>query len=206
MEGIAVFGPERFSLRPNQERVFRWLGCDGDIPCRQAFERAWGAATAALAECAQPQAATSRGEDGAITVFLTLGHGPEQRMAALFRRDEYVAGSLLNTLSDEMLFQMDQQAASLVSGMLRAEHVYAHSRLEPGVGLAADAQRERLLPIQGALPFARISGTGILYPTKSMMYVITVSEQPCQLDMLHDCATCGQINCIYRDSPPKSGE
>ncbi len=201
MEGLTVFGPERFALLPNRDKVFAWLGCDGDIPCRQAFERAWPMAAAALSACMRPQAAVARHPDGTLTVFLTLSPEPESRMSELFRRGEYVLGSLLNTMSDEVLFQMNQQASALLSGMLREERFYAHSRLEPCVDLPAAVQREKLLPIQSALPFARISETGILFPTKSMMYVITVSDEPCHMDALHDCAACGQANCPYREGP-----
>ena len=203
MEGMTtVFGPESFTLVPNRERVFGWLGCDRDIPCRRAFERAWPLAAAALEECLYPQAATARGDDGALTVFLTLGPRPEARMTALFGSEAYVVGGLMNTMCDELLFQMDQQAASLISAMLRSKRAYAGSRLEPGINLTAEAQREKLAPIQKALPFARISETGILYPSKSMMYVVTVSDQPCRLEALHDCSACGQKNCLYRQSRP----
>ena len=204
MEGVALFGPDRFSLLSDRERVFRWLGCDRNLPCWQAFDRAWPMASAALKACARPQAAAARGDDDTLTVFLTLGPEPEARMSALFEAREYVAGSLLNTMSDELLFQMDQQAAALVSGLLLSEHVYARSRLEPNVDLTTDVQRKKLLPIQRALPFARISETGVLYPSKSMMYVITVSDQPCHLDMLHDCAACSQKDCLYREAAPVS--
>ena len=197
---MTVFGPERFSLRPNKEKVFGWLGCDRDISCRRAFMRAWKPAVAALSECVAPQAAVARGEDGTLTVFLTLGPEVGERITALFRQREYVTGSLLNTMSDELLFQMDGQAAALVSAMLRAERVYASARLEPGIDLTAEAQRRKLQPVQKAIPFARISDTGVIYPTKSMMYVITVSNQPCRMDTLHDCASCGQVNCVYRES------
>lgn len=202
MESIVVFGPERFSLRPDREKVFGWLGLDRNLPCREAFERAWPAAEAALAASAQPQAATARGADGTLTVFLTLGPQPEARMTAFNRDREYVAGSLLNTMSDELLFRMNRQAASLIGAMLRPEQLYAHSRLEPGVALTASVQREKLRPIQRVLPFARISETGVLYPTKSMMYVIVLSDEPCHMHALHDCAACDQKDCAYRDAPP----
>ena len=201
---MTLFGPERFSLHPNRQKVFGWLGCDRDIPCRRAFERAWEPAAAALMECVRPQAAVARGVGGAMTVFLTLGTMVGERITAHFRRQEYVAGSLMNTMSDELLFQMDGQAAALVSAMLRAERVYASARLEPGIDLTADAQRRALLPVQKAIPFAKISDTGVIYPTKSMMYVITVSDQPCRMDTLHDCASCGQRDCVYRETPVQS--
>ena len=200
MDGMTVFGPERFSLIPDRNQVFGWLGCGRDIPCRQAFERSWEPAAACLAECMVPQAVIARQEDGTLTVFLTLGPEPEERMSALFQRREYVTGSLLNTMSDALLFQMDRQAALLIGGMLRAERLYIASRMEPGTDLTADLQREKLLPFRELLPFVRISETGVLFPTKSMMYVLTVSDEPCRLEALHDCSVCSQKNCPYRDS------
>ena len=196
---MTVFGPGHFTLIPNREKVFAWLGIDREIPCRQAFERAWPAASATLAASIHPQAAAVQSPDGTLTAFLTLGPGPEERMTALFRKREYVTGSLLNTMSDELLFQMDQQLASLLSGVLRPQGLYAGTRLEPGARFTADLQREKLSAIEKAFPFARISETGILYPTKSMMYVIALSDQPCRLQTLHDCAGCVQKDCPYRD-------
>ena len=201
MEGMTVFGPERFPLLPNREKVFAWLGCDRDLPCRRAFERAWPTACGLLAWCMRPQAAIARHCDGSLTVFLTLGPEPEAQASALFARQDYVTGSLLNTMSDEVLFQMNQRVAALVSEMLRSQRVYAHARLEPGVDLTTEVQRDKLAAIRSAIPFARISETGVLFPSKSMMYVITVSDEPCMLDTLHDCAACSQTDCPYREAP-----
>ncbi len=198
MEEIRIFGPEHFPVLPDREEVFRWLGCGGEEPCRGAFEAQWTEAVDCLKECARPLAAALRCGESTLTVFLTLGPGPEDRMSELFRREEYVRGSLLNTLSDEMLFQMDALSGPLLAEMLRREGLWAGSRMEPGVELTLSEQRRRMPPVQRAVPFAGLSDTGVLYPTKSMMYVVRLSREPCAQGLLHDCARCAQKSCPYR--------
>ena len=75
---------------------------------------------------------------------------------------------------------------------------YIAARLEPGVEYPVSCQRRLFEPLQPALPFARISETGVLYPAKSMMYCVKLSAQAGGAESLHDCARCSQTDCPYR--------
>lgn len=200
-----MFGPERFALRPDRGEVFAWLQCGEALPCRAAFEAEWGAATAALRESMLPCAAVWR-EGALMTVFVTLGAAAEERITALFREEAYVRGSLLNTMCDEMLFQMDEQMAALLQEMLAGEGLYIEKRLEPQVDLSPAELIGRFAPLRSALPFARVSEAGTLSPTKSMMYCLTLSGHRCEQHALHDCARCRQKDCLYRDPKTRPAE
>ena len=204
MEKLTVFGADRFDLLPDRVEAFAWLACGEGLPCRDVFEAEWQAATELLRKTAAPQAAILREDAAAMSVFITLGPGAERRAADLFRRERYVLGSLMNTLCDQTLFQMDRQLSPLLQELLAAEGLFIATRLEPRVDLSPAEQRRRFSPLKEALPFARVSRRGALYPAKSMMYCLTLTAEPCGQRLLHDCARCGQTDCPYRDAAVKS--
>ncbi len=111
METITVYTGEHFPIQPDRAEVFRWLQCGGELPCRTAYEAAWDQAVLLLRQTAVPQAAVFREEESFLTILLTLGDRSESLASRLFQRQEYLTGSLLNVLCDELLFQMDERAA-----------------------------------------------------------------------------------------------
>ena len=197
MDKVTILGPEHFHLQPDAPEVFGWMGCGKNMPCRAAFDAAWPEAAALLQRNMLPRAALSEHEE-LLTVFLTLGAGPENRVDSLFAEHKYVLASLLNTLCDQMLFQMNHQFSDLLQRRLNAEHHYMAERQEPGVDFSPDIQRKRFAPLQSAFPEVKISSSGILTPAKSMMYCVTLTQQACEQTGLHDCSKCGQKDCIYR--------
>ena len=198
MERITVYGPQRFDLRPDREQAFAWLSCVESLPCYDIFARNWPDAAALSADLAEPRVAFCREAPDALTVFLTLGPAAERRIDALFARQEYVLASLLNTVCDQLLFQLDRHAAALLGGEAARGGLHIAARLEPGVEYPVSRQRRLFEPLQPALPFARISETGVLYPAKSMMYCVKLSAQAGGAESLHDCARCSQTDCPYR--------
>lgn len=197
MDEVTVFGSEHFTLHPDAPEVFGWLGCAENMPCFAAFSGAWTEAEHLLRESIHPQAALAEHGD-LVTVFLTLGSACENCVDTLFQQQKYVLASLLNTLCDEMLFQMNHQFSDLLRQRLQAEHRYMAARLEPGVDFPPDIQRQRFLPLQTIFPDVKISDTGILTPAKSMMYCVTLTQHECDITNLHDCSKCSQKDCIYR--------
>lgn len=197
MDKVSVFGAEHFNLHPDAPEVFGWLGCGEHLPCRAAYQAAWPEAVALLQADMRPRAALAEHDD-LLTVFLTLGDAPENRVNILFQRHEYVLASLLNTLCDEMLFQMNAQFSDLLHQRLTAEHRYMAERQEPGVDFSPETQRQRFASLKPCFPDVKISDTGILTPAKSMMYCVTLTQHECELTHLHDCSKCSQKDCIYR--------
>ncbi len=197
MDNVMIFGPEHFRLQPDAPEVFGWLGCGENLPCYAAFEAAWPEAAALLQGDICPMAALSEHDD-LLTVFLTLGASPENRVNALFHQQKYVLASLLNTLCDQMLFQMNHQFSAMLQKKLNAEHRFMADRLEPGIDFSPQLQRQRFAPLQSAFPDVKISSSGILTPAKSMMYCVTLSQHACDQASLHDCSKCSQQDCIYR--------
>lgn len=197
MDKVTVFGSERFHLQPDAPEVFGWLGCDKTMPCYAAFDVAWPTAEELLQRDMRPRAALAEHDD-LLTVFLTLGVAPENRVNDLFDQQKYVLGSLLNTLCDEMLFQMNHQFSDMIQKELNAEHRFMAERLEPGVDFSPELQRQRFAPLQAAFPDVKISASGILTPAKSMMYCVTLTCHACEQTGLHDCSKCSQKDCIYR--------
>lgn len=198
MERLTVLSAERFALQPDRDEVFGWLQCNAQAACHAAFAADWEPAVRLLRENMAPCAAIAREGGDSLTVFLTLGAAVERRIDLLFSRGEYVLGSLLNTLCDEMLFQMDAQAAEMLRALLAAEHLHMADRQEPVLDFSAAEQRRRFAPMQALFPAVRISEHGTISPAKSMMYGVTLSREACGVTSLHDCARCSQLNCPYR--------
>ena len=197
MDSMMIFGPEHFTLHPDAPEVFGWLGCGEASPCYTVFREAWPRAVELLGEAMHPMAAWTEHGD-LLTVFLTLGDGPEKQVHSLFERQQYVLASLVNTLCDEMLFQMNRQFSLLLQTQFNAEHRYLADRLEPGIDFCSEIQRQRFAPLQSAFPHVKISASGILTPAKSMMYCVILTRHACDQTKLHDCSTCSQKDCIYR--------
>ena len=198
MEKITVYSREHFPLQPDQTEVFRWLQCGGELPCRPAYESAWDRAVLLLRQTAAPQAAVLWEEERRLTILLTLGSQAESMASRLFQRQEYITGSLLNVLCDELLFQMDHRASELLQRDLAKEGLSMTERAEPGLGLSIEDQRRSLIQMERVLPDVRISEHGMISPAKSMMYRMTLSRQGCGNVLLHDCANCPQKDCMYR--------
>lgn len=198
MERITVYSGEHFPIQPDQAEVFRWLQCGGELPCRAAYESAWDQAVLLLRQTAAPQAAVLREEERRLTILLTLGSQAESLASRLFQQQEYITGSLLNVLCDELLFQMDEQVSVLLQHVLREEGLSMTERAEPGAGLSVADQRRCLIQMEHVMPDVRISEHGMIFPAKSMMYRVTLSRQGCGNVLLHDCANCPQKDCMYR--------
>ena len=198
MEQLTVFGPERFTLKPNRNEVFKWLQCDEQLPCYCTYTAAWDESVSLLQASIAPRAALVRAEDGAVSMFMTLGPEAETQITQLFCQERYVIASLLNTLCDEMLFQMDRQAGALLEEAFMSEGLHIATLMEPMLDLAPDDMLRRIQPMLRAFPFVRVSRQGTLFPTKSMMYSITLTHEDCRKHSLHDCSKCSQVNCLYR--------
>ena len=197
MEMITVLDNKVFVPRPDREEVFSWLRCGEDLPCRKAYEDAWEDAAEMLRREADPRAVILRGRPDRLTLLITLGRGPEERVSALFREGRYVAGELLNVLCDEMLFQMDDRAESVLRELLAREGLSMARRAEPGHGLDAAEQEHFFERIGSTIPEARPTKHGALFPAKSMMYGVDLSREECHV-ALHDCSRCPKTDCLYR--------
>ena len=198
MEKITVYAGDCFPIQPDRAEVFGWLQCGGDLPCRAAYESAWDQAADMLRETAVPRAAVLREDADLLTILLTLGSQADSLASRLFQRQEYITGSLLNVLCDELLFQMDRRAFVLLQRELTAEGLSMTARAEPGTGLSIAEQRHCLSQMARVIPNVRISEHGIIFPAKSMMYRLTLSRQGCGNLSLHDCENCPQKDCMYR--------
>ena len=198
MEKLTVYTGDRFPIQPDQAEVFGWLQCGADLPCRSAYESAWDRTAAMLRQTAAPQAAVLREGEDRLTLLLTLGRQAESLSSRLFQEQDYIAGSLLNVLCDELLFQMERRASVLLQQDLAKEGLCIAARAEPGIGLTVADQRRCLAQIEHVIPDVHLSEHGVLSPAKSMMYRISLSRHGCGPISLHDCANCPQKECLYR--------
>lgn len=197
MEMITVLDQKVFEPRPDREEVFSWLRCGEGLPCREAYEAAWEEAAEMLRREADPRAVILRERPDRITLLITLGRGPEERVSALFREGRYVEGELLNVLCDEMLFQMDDRTENVLRSLLAREGMSMARRAEPGYGLDAAEQEHFFERIGSTIPEAHLTEHGALSPAKSMMYGVELSREECHT-ALHDCSRCPKTDCLYR--------
>ena len=198
MEKITIYSGECFPLQPDREEVFGWLRCGEDLPCRAAHESAWDQAVTLLRQTAAPRAVALRAEADSLILLLTLGERAESQASRLFRLREYILGSLLNVLCDELLFQMDHRLTLLLQRDLAEEGLAMTARTEPGPGFPVAEQRRFLSMMEHEIPDIRLSEHGVISPAKSMMFRVTLSQGDQGCVSLHDCANCPQKKCLYR--------
>ena len=199
MEKIMILSSPDFILAPDRKEVYEWLACPDTLPCRQAYEKRWDQAAELLEQTSVPTAVLIRENKLSLYVFVTIGLHAEKKISALFSNGEYITANLLNTLCDQRLFQIDRQTASRIKAELETEHLFLADRKDPGEEELPQEAEKRFASIKAVLPWAGISKSGILSPTKSMLYRMELSDQPCSTDTLHDCSVCGQKDCLYRD-------
>ena len=198
MEKITVYSGDCFPLRPDREEVFRWLQCSAEQPCYGAFAAVWDRAVALLSETAEPRAAALREAEDRLSILLTLGQRPEEAATRLFYKQDYITGSILNVLCDELLFQMDGLAFKLLKRDLARERLSVSAREEPGIDYPIEDQQSCLAQLRPVFPGVSISEHGIISPAKSMMYRVMLSHRDCGHVSLHDCSVCPQTDCLYR--------
>lgn|GEM_PF-3523115 len=199
MEKTTILTKECFRLVPDRDEAFLWLDCSSSIPCRSAFESQWDTAIRILERTSDPNAVIIRGEEKGLSVFVSVGPEAEKAVDSLFSQGEYILASLVNTLCDQRLFQIDHLTASYLTDSLKKEHLYLAERKDPAQEELPQEAVKQLAVIKGILPWAGITESGILMPTKSMFYRIGLSRQACSTDTLHDCSACPQTDCLYRD-------
>ena len=112
-------------------------------------------------------------------------------------------GILDDELADEMLFQMDDRAESVLRELLAREGLSMARRAEPGHGLDAAEQEHFFERIGSTIPEAHLTEHGALFPAKSMMYGVDLSREECHV-ALHDCSRCPKTDCLYRKMPKNS--
>lgn len=196
-ERMIVFQAGDFSLPLVKAELYRWIGAAPDLPAFDAYEAAWADAAARFRAVCAPRCCALADEGDVLTVFLTLGSGPEEaaEQAAAGRR--YVAASLLNTMADQALFQMDMQAGRLLEQRLGREGWYIDRRMEAPLDYPIARQRALLAPIACAAG-AEALPTGLFKPVKSMMYRLSLTRTPSKGQATHDCSRCEKAGCPYR--------
>ena len=202
MESLSIQSAGSFQDMPSRDTVLGWLGCAPDAPCHAVFSGAYDTAVSRLRNCMQPCAVLVRGDPRSLTVFLSLGPEPEKTTGALFAAGEYILGSVMDTLCDGTLFQMDRTIAGILEKKLEDEHRYLSAREDPGESFPLSEQVQAIQSVRTVLPYVSISGHGILTPVKSMLIRVRLSETPCAISSLHDCSMCTQEGCVYRDTQP----
>ncbi len=197
MKDLMLLEPGDFTLLPDRELVFSWLRCGEDRPCFPAYACAWDQATAVAGRACRPRAAMNRDGQSAA-VFITLGAEPDEMRESLFREERYILGSLFSTLCDALLFQAEEQAARIFTDRLSREGLYLKERREPGADFGPEEAARLFDPFRDVFPGASVSESGMLLPTKSMMYALTLASSPCGDSSLHDCSRCSAKDCLYR--------
>ena len=195
-EKMMVLEKEAFHLEPNREEVYQWLRLQPQLPVWKAFDREWERALALFGQKVWFRGfAWLRGESEAA-VFLTLGGEVDRAVEQAFAQGQYVLASLLNTLADQSLFQMDMQAGRLLEERWSLQGKYIGARTEAPMDYPLE--RQRALLAEKNLPGVTVYESGLFQPTKSLLYCLAITNQPVQGQSTHDCSRCEKTNCPYR--------
>ena len=199
MDGsISLYTGERFAPRPEKEEIYGWLGLKHSLPAFSAFEAAWEEARMLFEAAADISCCIHIEKKQAATVFFTLGEKVEREAEAAFSRGDYVMGTLINGIADQAVFQLDAQTGRLLRETIAGSMLYADRRMESPFDYPAVEHVRLLQPMLRAMPDVRVLCSGLFSPSKSMMYRVTLTEEPGSNLPVHDCSRCSRDKCPYR--------
>ena len=199
MDGsISLFSGGGFAPRPEKEEIYGWLGLSRALPAFAAFEAAWDEAAALFEVFADISCCIHIEKRQAATVFFTLGERAEREVEAAFSRGDYVTGTLINSMADQAVFRSDALTGRMLRDALAESMLYADRRMEAPFDYPAAEHVRLFQPMLRAMPAVRVLRSGLFSPCKSMMYRVTLTEEPGNNLPEHDCSRCAQADCPYR--------
>ncbi len=136
-------------------------------------------------------------DDSSVYVIVTLGKKIEQVITKLFDRYDYINAMLLNSLSDQLLFNASEELYPFIKDFAGSN---ISSRKEPGhAGIDVEVQKKILYHIKKEFDIdMNITGAYMLDYSKSISYYYELldGEVDCYID--HDCMLCSDETCSDR--------
>lgn len=134
-----------------------------------------------------------------LAVVLTLDGAAEEQVQKLFAQGDHLDALVTDAIQNAWLFAADHELQERVRVWCVTHHLGVGARLEPFALLPGEAQRwicDRF-SMEPEFP-VRLTAGGMLYPEKSMCYLLLLDQDCTRFEAEHDCMHCDRTDCGMR--------
>ncbi len=164
--------------------------------------RAWMQPTAYVARVTADETFAGHGiapGSELLAVVLTLDGTAEDETHQLCAEGEHLQALIADAIQNTWLFAADHELQGRVRAWCASNHLGVSARLEPYVQLPGEMQRWICDCFQNEPGFTvRLTAGGMLYPEKSMCYVLLLDSDCTRFEAGHDCTHCDRTDCGMR--------
>ena len=134
-----------------------------------------------------------------LAVVLTLGRAGVDEVRELCTQGEHLDALVSDALQSAWLFAADHELQERLRVWCAEQQFGIRARLEPFAQLPGETQRWICGQFSGETDFGvRITAGGMLYPEKSMCYLLRLDQDCTRFAAGHDCAHCSKTDCGIR--------
>ncbi len=136
-----------------------------------------------------------------VYVMVTLGPGISERCTAYFRDKDYLKGLMIDSLADQILFNLSDDFYKVIREDIYEKQGYALTvRYEPDDNIIPIENQKVILDEVDGRSLLNLDITeGFMYnPIKTMGYVYGADKNIAIAEKDHDCSLCSNVDCEFR--------
>lgn len=146
-----------------------------------------------------PQSCASLHEEELLAVLITLGAAGEEYVRELFARGEHLRAVVFDAMLNAQLFCADDRLQEQLRESCRQTGCGVRERLEPVTQLPEEMSTWICEQLKAEhMGAVTVSSTTMLYPQKTMCYLLVLSTDVGQFAAAHDCSSCARTDCPLR--------
>ncbi|WP_432663831.1 ASKHA domain-containing protein [Wukongibacter baidiensis] len=136
-----------------------------------------------------------------VSCLVTLGEDIGLASSKDFENGDYLEGLLLDTISDQILFNISNQMREKIIDYTKEIGIGLTPRMSPGEnGVPIEVQKDILLRLEGKEKLGVDITVGyMLNPVKSLAYFYGADKNISISLIDHDCSKCGRADCKFKD-------
>ena len=183
----------RFELRkPDINRVLNSIDCYPDSPVYEYVKNEYTITEKTCADLISPQAEIVF-DDSFCYVLMSIGQKISDYSTELFKSNNSMSGLIANAIADEYLFMLDSAVTEYIKAECKHRNIGIRERNEN-----ADLQ---LLTAKCSSEYVSLNDNSVLYPAKSLGYILTLCSDEKTFNGEHDCSKCSFTACPRRSTP-----
>lgn len=140
-----------------------------------------------------------------VYCIISLGNELNLKCESYFKEANFLEGALLSVVGDQVLFNASKQLYEIIKNDMESKGYKLTRRIEPGsslLGVEVQSDVLKELKAQERLGIS-ITETYMYNPIKTMGYIYGADKNIKGDGIDHDCSTCKNVNCKYRNVASK---
>jgi len=202
----------KFDIKLNTETVFHLIDCYQDSPIYHEVMEEYKELEKEVCQLIEPvafikfgtlpvelTAKTITGGAPVVYVLMTIGNKITELGGKYFNQGDYLSGMLVNAMSDDYMFQMDDIIQEIVKGECATRHLGITVRLDAPENIPMSAQKIILDEIKVLEELKMDVTEGFMFTTvKTMGYILVLTEDENTYHAQLNCDICKVVNCKMR--------